>query len=180
MNQQLSLEQLEWMVGLIRYWSGLIPAVKTLVVMIGLDIASGWMLAIAKCKLNSTTSFAGMMKKTMVLLLVAVAIVLEPYANGLPLSMLVALGFIAQEGLSIMENAAALGIWMPQPLIDVLEKLQKGKKERLSQKTGTDAALDRNTAAVNRRADQQDSPQVIPVVVINAPENPVPVTKADP
>jgi toxin secretion/phage lysis holin len=107
--------------------------------MIGLDIASGWLVAIAKHQLNSTTSFAGMCKKAMILLLTAVGIILEPFANGLPLSTLIATGFIAMEGLSIVENAAALGIWIPAPLLDVLEKMQNHRAGILNQKSGVAA-----------------------------------------
>lgn len=181
--QKLSPEQLEWMVGILRYWGTLIPAVQALVIMIGLDIISGWIVAIAKHKLNSTTSFAGMCKKAMILLLTAVGIILEPFANGLPLSTLIAMGFIAMEGLSIVENAAALGIWVPAPLLEVLEKMQRRRAGTLEQKSGGQiAALNLKSAALDARVEQHNHPlpvvDVVPVQaqVVNPPTHPVPVT----
>lgn len=174
---------MDWWVDLLRYWGKLIPSVKTLVVMIGLDIAAGWLVAIAKHTLNSTTSFAGICKKAMVLLLVTVAIILEPYANGLPISMLIALGFIGMEGISIAENAAVLGVPLPPQLLQILEKFQNSKEDKLSQKSGSKAAIERNTAALQMRIEQTETAlkQPQPVIVtepiqaeiVNTLEHPV-------
>jgi hypothetical protein len=87
------------------------------------------------------------------------------------------------EGLSIVENAAALGIWIPAPLLDVLEKMQKRRADTLDQKTGGQvAALNRNSAALEARVEQHNHP--LPVIiaepakveVVNPPNHPVPVT----
>ncbi len=182
----LTPDQLGWLIGILKAFADKFPSVATLVVMIGLDILSGWLVAISKRTLNSTVSWSGMMRKTMVLLLVSVSIVLEPYANGLPLSMLVSIGFIAQEGLSILENAGALGIPMPQALVEMLEKLQKGRKERMTQKTGANDAMNRLTGAMETRIAQEEEKKVTPqavivtepaeVKIINPPEHPANVT----
>ena len=79
-----------------------------------------WEVSSAKC-------FAGLMRKFLILVLVAVAHVIDMYVtNTFPvLQSAVMLFFIAHEALSIIENSAALGLPIPKKLMDVLEELNK-------------------------------------------------------
>ncbi len=100
-----------------------------LIIMIPMDFASGVMLACVTKKVSSTTAWRGMCRKVMTLMIVGLAAILQPIA-GLPLLNMVCLGYIATEGLSILENAVAIGVPVPQALVDVLEKLRQDKASR--------------------------------------------------
>lgn len=190
---QLTHEQIGWFITAAAWWAQQIPVVKALVLLIGIDIASGWLLAISKHTLNSTTSFQGMCKKVAIMLFVVVGIVIEPFANGLPLSVIFATGFLIQELLSIVENMAALGIKFPSAVLEVLEKFQDSKKCKLDQKARGASVLERNTVAQDENTaalqslavSRQDNTAAIrglthfhesaplPVVVVNPPDHPV-------
>jgi phage-related holin len=97
------------------------------------------------------------------MLLVTFAVILEPYDNGVPISLITATGFILMELVSILENAAAIGVWIPPILLDMLEKRHDQKAGRLKQKagfSGTSATLDRNTRAVEARTAQAEQPRL--------------------
>lgn len=158
------------MVSLLNYWDTVFPAAKTLVILMGLDIVSGWLVAIVKRRLNSSTSYTGFCKKTMILILVATTKVLEPY-QGLPLSMMVATGFCAMEGLSILENAAMLGIPIPGFLRDVLEKMQSERAAKLDQKTSNKLLI--------AQVQTSEPGQPMPVEVVNTTTHPVPTHRVD-
>ena len=133
--QKLTLENITSAVDWLKYWAALIPSVKALVLLIGIDIASGWLLAFSKHTLNSSTSFSGMCKKVAILLMVTMGQILEPFANGVPLTLMFATGFVFQEVLSITENMAAMGVPIPQSVVDVLDKVQTGRKAKLEQRS---------------------------------------------
>ena len=112
------------------------PAIGTLMLLIILDIIGGLLVAFGAKRISSSASYKGMCKKAYMLLLVAMAAAIEPYAvvypDGkaltLPLMSGVAIFFIVGEGISIMENAALLGIPIPMVLLDALVKLRDTTK----------------------------------------------------
>ncbi len=124
-----SSEQLPQFMRVALDWFSLQPIVSGLLILMLIDVLTGCCLAVVQKKLSSTTSWRGMCKKVIVLLLVGVAAVLEPFANGIPLSKLVAVFYIVTEALSIMENAAMAGVPLPAPLIDALVKLKEQQRE---------------------------------------------------
>src|SRR6478672_8235343 len=124
MATALEPSQLGWLIDAIKVVNGWLPMVPTLVYLMGLDIISGVILAFSKRTLNSTTSTTGICRKAMTILLVAMGIALEPLCNGLPVSTLIALGYVKGEVLSIMENASALGLPLPAIISEVLAKIQ--------------------------------------------------------
>ena len=99
------------------------PLVGVLLFMMTLDVVSGLLLAFSSKKLCSTVSWRGMSRKVIMLLLVGVGSILEPFANELPLSKLIAMFYITTEAISILENAAKAGVPLPRPLVDALVKL---------------------------------------------------------
>lgn len=107
---------------------GQYPLIGALIMLIGIDILTGLLNALADRTLNSTTSFRGMTRKAMVLLIVGTGAVLEPY-TGLPLSKLIATFYLFTEAISITENLHKAGVPLPSFLTDTLEKL-KGKSDK--------------------------------------------------
>lgn len=98
-----------------------------LIAMICLDYITGLIVGAAKHKLNSKTSFVGLAKKAMILLIVAEAHIIDRYVLGGSGSVFrsAACGmYLASEGLSILENAGKLGLPLPKKLKSMLEQLK--------------------------------------------------------
>lgn len=106
-------------------WGGLDPMVHTLAWMMFLDVVSGLILAGVKRNISSEASFRGMAKKAMMLVLVGAAHVYNATRPlGFDAASAVAGFFATTEFISILENAGQLGMPIPKPLIDVVEKLK--------------------------------------------------------
>lgn len=81
--------------------------------------------------LNSRRGFKGILKKIVILLLVALAHKLDQATGQPAIQSLVVWFFIGNEGLSILENAGKAGLPIPAKLRDTLEQLmvEKGDKK---------------------------------------------------
>lgn len=90
------------------------------------DYMTGVVAAIIEKKLCSRVGFQGVAKKFLMFLMVGIAAVLDMYVLGgqSPIREVVIVFYIANEGISIIENSARLGLPVPQKLIDVLEQLK--------------------------------------------------------
>jgi toxin secretion/phage lysis holin len=107
------------------FWGGFDPMVKTLAVLMFLDVVSGGLLAASTRTVSSDASFHGMAKKAMMLVLVGAAHVYNATQPlGFDASAGVASFFATTELISIFENAGRLGLPIPKPLVDVFEKLR--------------------------------------------------------
>ena len=104
--------------------TGLFIAIIALMV---LDYVTGILCGIAAKALSSETGFRGLVKKLMVLVIIAVGHLIDTYiiGTGSALMTAVILFFAANEGISILENAAKLGLPIPKKLRDILEQLRK-------------------------------------------------------
>ena len=98
-----------------------------LLAFIALDYITGVLVAISRHVLNSEIGFRGIAKKVMILVLVAVGHILDVYVlGGGVVCRSAVIGFyIANEGISILENAGNLGIPLPKKLVAVLQQLKK-------------------------------------------------------
>lgn len=104
----------------------------TLIAFITVDYITGVLCAIYERKLSSEVGFRGIAKKVLILILVGVANLLDVYIlkNADVLRVLVGMYYIANEGLSVIENAIRLGLPVPKKLKDVLVQLKnKGDTE---------------------------------------------------
>lgn len=112
------------------YFLGFTPMVQTLVVLILLDFASGFICAWSTKSISSDASYRGMGKKAMMLILVG-ASHFYGRANdfGFDMSALVAGFFCATEFISISENAARIGLPIPRPMREVIAKLNEQVSE---------------------------------------------------
>ena len=100
-------------------------ALQTLLLVMALDYITGVCKAIKQKKLNSKTGFTGIVKKFGYLIIVALAVVIDRLAGDTgAVRTLVIYFFVANDGLSILENWGAMGLPLPQKLFDLLEQLR--------------------------------------------------------
>ena len=99
-----------------------------LLAMIVIGYISGVLIAIINKKLSSEVGFKGLVKKIFMLMLVAVGHIIDAQVIGSGAAVMTAveLFFIANEGISILENAARLGVPIPKKLKDILIQLKDG------------------------------------------------------
>ena len=103
-----------------------------LLVLMVLDYISGIMCAIADKKLDSRIGFRGICKKVLTLMLVGVANIVDVHivGTGSALRSAVICFYLSNEGVSLLENAAYLGLPVPEKLKNILEQLHsRGEKE---------------------------------------------------
>lgn len=113
-------------------WGEMDGLMIALIAFIVLDYISGVLVGAAKHKLNSQTSFKGLCKKAMILLIVAVAHIVDTQILGGTASVFRSATcglYIASEGLSILENAGKLGVPLPKKLKEMLEQLHNKSEE---------------------------------------------------
>ena len=104
-----------------------------LIVLMTLDYISGVMCAIMDKSLSSAVGFRGIAKKVLILMLVGVANILDIHVvgEGSALRGAVIAFYMSNEGLSLLENAAHIGLPVPDPLKNALAQLhgRDGKEE---------------------------------------------------
>ncbi len=96
-----------------------------LLVFVVIDYITGVMCAVSDKKLSSAVGFRGICRKVLIFLLVGLAHILDEqvlHQTGV-LRTAVIFFFLANDGLSILENAAHLGLPIPDQMKDVLEQL---------------------------------------------------------
>ena len=96
-----------------------------LVVFVTVDYITGVMCAVADKKLSSEVGFKGICRKVLIFLLVGIANILDVQVigTGSVLRTAVIFFYISNEGVSLTENAAHLGLPIPEKLKTVLEQL---------------------------------------------------------
>lgn len=111
---------------------GLIYALVAFVV---IDYLTGVMCAITDKTLSSAVGFRGICRKVLIFLLVGIANILDTnvIGTGSVLRTAAIFFYISNEGVSLLENAAHLGLPVPGAVKDVLEQLhnraEKGADE---------------------------------------------------
>lgn len=105
-------------------WASLSLVLQVLLLLMALDFIMGVVVAIQRGELSSHRSYQGIGKKVIVLTLVTATAVVQQHLNvDLPIVEIVAGFYIANEFISILENAALAGVPVPGALRDVLAKL---------------------------------------------------------
>ena len=94
-----------------------------------LDYITGIMCAIADKKLSSAVGFRGICRKVLIFALVGVGHILDTQVvgTGSALRSAVICWYLSNEGISILENAAHLGLPVPDKLRTLLEQLHDRK-----------------------------------------------------
>lgn len=113
--------------------TGLIVA---LTFFMAVDYVTGMIKAYDKKQLSSEIGFRGIFKKVTILCLVSVAHMIDLYVIGSSAVVMsaTAMFYIGNEGLSILENAADLGIPLPPPLIKALKQISEAQKKKEDEK----------------------------------------------
>ena len=105
-----------------------------LIVFMVLDYITGLMCAVIDKKLSSAVGFKGICKKVLILMLVGVANI-HIVGTGSALRSAVSCFYLSNEGLSLLENAAHIGLPIPEKMKDVLAQLH-GREEKNNNDAG--------------------------------------------
>jgi len=111
-----------WLGYFLGGYDGLLYA---LVVFMVADYVTGVMCAVADKKLSSAVGFKGICRKVLILMLVGIANLLDVQVvgTGSVLRTAVIFFYLSNEGVSLLENAAHLGLPIPEKLKVVLAQL---------------------------------------------------------
>ncbi len=96
-----------------------------LIAFVAVDYITGVMCAIVDKNLSSSVGFKGICRKVLIFLLVGIAHILDAQVIGAGSVLRTAIIFfyLSNEGVSLLENAAHLGLPVPEKLKDVLQQL---------------------------------------------------------
>ena len=102
-----------------------------LIIFVACDCITGVLCAISDRKLSSAVGFKGICRKMLIFILVGIANILDIHVLGHEgvLRTAIIFFYISNEGLSLTENAAHLGLPVPEKLKNVLEQLHDRNKE---------------------------------------------------
>ena len=92
-----------------------------------IDYITGVMCAITDKKLSSSVGFKGICRKVLIFTLVGIGNIVDVYVlgQGGVLRTAVIFFYLSNEGVSILENSAHLGLPIPEKLKEVLEQLHE-------------------------------------------------------
>ena len=103
-----------------------------LIAFVAIDYITGVMCAISDKTLSSEVGFKGICRKVLIFLLVGIGNIIDVQVLGSPgvLRTAVIFFYLSNEGVSLLENAAHLGLPVPAKLKAVLEQLHdRAEKE---------------------------------------------------
>ena len=113
-------------------FGGLNGLMLALIALMIIDYATGVLLAIVSKDLSSKIGFKGIAKKVFMLSLIAVAHILDVNIigkGGIVMGSIQCF-YIANEGISIVENASKLGVPLPKKLVEILKQLKNESEEK--------------------------------------------------
>jgi toxin secretion/phage lysis holin len=102
-----------------------------LIAFVAIDYLTGVMCAIADRKLSSEIGAKGIFKKVLIFVMVGVGHIIDSQVlgNGGAVRTAVIFFYLSNEGISILENAAHIGLPIPEKLKNVLEQLHNRSNE---------------------------------------------------
>lgn len=115
---------------LCQYLGGWDVILKALVALVILDYVTGVLKAIKKKTLSSEIGFIGLLRKIVIFITVATAVIIQSVTgDAIPLREIVIIFFVCNEGISLLENASEF-IPIPDKLKETLVQLRdKGESE---------------------------------------------------
>lgn len=110
-------------------------AIVVLVMFMVLDYITGVIRAYINKEVSSDVGLKGLTRKLMILFILIVAVALDRLMDSGTwiFRTLVCYFYIANEGISLTENAAGLGLPIPQKLVDALAQLKEGQKKDITE-----------------------------------------------
>ena len=114
------------------YLGGCDGLLLALVAFAAADYLTGVMCAVSDRKLSSNVGFKGICRKVLIFLLVGIANILDVQVigTGSVLRTAVIFFYLSNEGVSLLENAAHLGLPVPEKMKDILAQLHdRAEKE---------------------------------------------------
>jgi toxin secretion/phage lysis holin len=99
-------------------------ALRVLVALIVVDYVTGVIIAILDKRLSSEIGSRGLFKKMMIFALVYLAVLVDQAINTDVIRTLTIMFYIANEGISVLENSTILGVPYPEPLKNILLQLK--------------------------------------------------------
>ena len=114
------------------FLGGLDGLLIALIAFSALDYLTGVMCAIVDKRLSSSVGFRGICRKTIIFMLVGVGHIIDTHVVGTGAAVRTAVicFYLSNEGVSLLENAAYLGLPVPEKLKSILEQLHsRGEKE---------------------------------------------------
>ena len=116
--------------GVVYLLGGFDIALQSLLIVVVIDYLTGIASALYNKQLSSKVGFIGILKKFSYFLVIALAVVIDHLTgqHGI-IRTLVIYFFVANDGLSIIENLAEMNVKLPQKLIDALEQLKNKEGE---------------------------------------------------
>ncbi|HCW03657.1 MAG TPA: holin [Clostridium sp.] len=98
-----------------------------LITFVVIDYVTGLMVAVLERKLSSEVGFRGIFKKVLIFVMVGIGNIVDVHLikNGSAIRTAVLFFYISNEGISIIENSAKIGLPIPEKLKDVLKQLNK-------------------------------------------------------
>ena len=117
------------------YLGGLDGFLYALIVFVVVDYITGVLCAVYDKKLSSEVGFKGIAKKVLIFVLVGIGNIIDVsiLKEGSAIRTAVIFFYLSNEGISILENSAHLGLPIPKALKYVLETLSKEDEESESQ-----------------------------------------------
>ncbi|MFA9399374.1 MAG: holin family protein [Clostridiaceae bacterium] len=115
--------------GYIGYFLGGVDGfMYALITFVVLDYLTGVMVAVLDKKLSSEIGFRGIFKKVLIFVLVGIGNIVDVHLikNGSAIRTAVIFFYISNEGISILENSAKVGLPIPKKLREVLEQINEG------------------------------------------------------
>ena len=108
------------------FWGGADGLFYALITFVIVDYITGLMCGIVKQELSSDIGFRGIFRKVLIFMLVGIAHILDALVigTGSVLRTAVICFYLSNEGLSIIENAADLGLPIPAQFKRVLKQIK--------------------------------------------------------
>ena len=123
-----------------------------LVVFVVMDYFTGVLAAGVKKELSSEVGFKGIAKKVCIFVLVGIANIVDTQVihDGAAIRTAVIFFYLANEGISILENSTVIGLPVPQKLREMLQQLTEEKHPQEDAETEAPADVGEKTESSGR------------------------------
>ena len=108
-------------------------ALIVLICFMVLDYSTGLLRAYVNKEVSSDVGLRGIARKAVIFIVLIVAVLLDRLLNtgSLVFRTLICYFYIANEGISLLENCAGLGLPIPEKLKEALAQLKDGEKKEI-------------------------------------------------